>query len=221
MNLTLNVLSPHVFSVSGPRGSGRTSLYQELEPLFAENFPGHTFAFLGNPFGGTIPHPLLLNRGEWHLRPYPAVFKGWFRLAEFCEKKLCPALAAGHSVVTDGFGLDIYLNAMASCLSAEERKQTAKLHHSIVRTLMDAGIITPPHYIIPSAPEPGAVCAHLKRDDLPNVVEFVRNESETLQQYFDGTGQRDPLYLPENLIGCDRARAILDYVTPIILRKAA
>ncbi len=215
------VLLPPVISVSGPRGSGRTTLYQELEPLFAERFPQHTFAFLGNPFGGTIPHPLLQNRGEWHLRPYPAIYKGWAALAKFCEDLLCPALADGKVVVTDGFGLDVYLNAMASCLNDMERVRTAKLHHDNVRSLMEAGIVIPPHYIIPSAPQPEAICAHLNHGNVDNVVEFVRTECNRLNDYFLGTGQRTPLILPENIVGRERREMIVAYAAPLIYRKAA
>ncbi|MHB0865646.1 MAG: hypothetical protein ACYC1Y_01970 [Minisyncoccota bacterium] len=179
-----------VFSVSGPRGAGRTALYQGLASTLPERYPSHAFAFLGNPFG-TLEHPQYWGANRRDLLASSRLFECWAQLNEFVGKKLRPALEAGSIVFTDGFGLDAYLHATAYCYTdANQCTETSALHHHFVAARLKTQSIEPPVYFL--AFDEAEIIARRIRRSVHDTAVLLKHETDGIRHYFNGTGQKAP-----------------------------
>ncbi|MFM2330754.1 MAG: hypothetical protein RLZZ26_261 [Candidatus Parcubacteria bacterium] len=173
------ISSAVLYSFSGPRNSGKTTIYQAVTSIFNTRYPSllpHV-TFLGNVLGD-LPPP-----GEDHSTT--TLLKGWASLNEACVRLVRPALAKGKIVVVDQFGLDVYLNAVA-CRDCHDQQHKAFVlhHHHMVPARIVTEEIRPPIYLI--------------RDDrhIGNTVPLRAREQEEIARYFaPGTGQNPPRYL--------------------------
>ncbi len=181
-----------VFSISGPRGAGRTALYQELESMLPERYPMHAFAFLGNPFG-TLEHPQYWGARRRGLLSSSRLFESWAQLNEFVGRRLRPALEAGKTVFTDGFGLDAYLHAIAHCSTDDECEETSSLHHHFVTARLKTQSISPPIYLL--AFDEAEVIAQRTHRSVDETTILLEHETDGIRRYFDGTGQKPPHFL--------------------------
>lgn len=188
------------FSVSGVRGSGRTTLYEKLKTVLPKELalPQCDFAFLGNPFGA-LPHPLLWSPDPQR-GPVERLFACWVSLERFTNTKLKPALDAGKIVFTDGFGLDAALHAAAASETVQGDRDVLKWHLEIlVPGRIKTQNITPPKYVITNASRADAEVD--LRKSVPTlcpyaVHQFVERERFIIKSYFaPGTGQQAPQYL--------------------------
>ncbi len=188
------------FSVSGVRGSGRTTLYKELEAVLpnALSIPRCDFAFLESPLG-SLPHPLLWSPDP-ERGPVERLLDCWVRLERFTKTRLKPALDAGKIILTDGFGLDAALHATAASETAQDDADVLEWHLQIlVPGRIKKQNIAPPKYLITDASHEDAV--QDLRVSVPNLCQFaahsfVTRERFIIKSYFsEGTGQLAPLLL--------------------------
>jgi hypothetical protein len=169
--------------------------------LLPERFPGQTFAFLGNPFRG-LPFPLLLSERDREAHATTRLLWCWTRLNEFSVARLRPALAAGHVVLTDGFGLDALMYAAFNFDREAENREASVLHHGLVQARIKAQGISPPEYFIMQA-DASLVDAWMMEympelTDLdPSIrAKFIVQQQSTIEEYFrPENGQRDMLNL--------------------------
>ncbi|MHB1162961.1 MAG: hypothetical protein ACYCZZ_00300 [Minisyncoccota bacterium] len=179
-----------VFSVSGPRGAGRTALYEGLESTLPERYPNHAFAFLGNPFG-TLEHPQYWGTNRRDILASSRLLECWAQLNEFVGKKLRPALDAGKIVFTDGFGLDVYLHATAYCYTdANQCIETSALHHDLVTARLKRQNVEPPVYLL-AFDEAGIIARRIHRSE-SEIASLLKHETDGIRHYFDRNGQKDP-----------------------------
>lgn len=203
------------FSVSGVRGSGRTTLYKELEAVLpnALSIPRCDFAFLESPLG-SLPHPLLWSPDP-ERGPVERLLDCWVRLERFTKTKLKPALDAGKIVLTDGFGLDAALHATAASETAQDDADVLEWHLQIlVPGRIKKQNIVPPKYLITDASHEDAV------QDLKNSVpklcpyaaySFILRERFIIKSYFSpGTGQLAPLLLPSTTTLKERVESAVE-----------
>lgn len=191
-------------AISGIRGSGRTTLFKELESLLPARFGGdQTFAFFEDPFG-QLPHPLLWDAETAKLDPTTHLFKCWAVLNEFNVKRLRPALDTYDVVVVDGYGLNALLYATA-CIACNRVDDTsvAQMHHQIVHGRVISQGIQPPQYFVTQA-DPELMTEYLQRLKPALTKEqclaFLKKEARIIEEYFDGTGQQGTLLPPEHTI---------------------
>lgn len=193
-----------LFSFSGFTQSGKTSIYQEVQRLFEKRRSlEQPLLFLGNVLAN-LPHT-----DESHATT--RLLRGWANLNEACVTRVGPALKAGHAVVVDGFGLDVYLRAVHCHDCPEQIEQAFHLHHE---HLVPARIITqgirPPIYLLPR-----------KRHPHTSVVEMLHTREELeIARYFDNTGQNPPLWL-EGATVQDQAEEALEMILARCLPEAA
>jgi len=191
----------NLFSISGFRGSGKTSILKEVELLFREQYPHVPVAFLPHVLGSR-PHPLDWTPEERKILTTSRLFHGWAHLNEACAKVKGP-LAEGKLVFVDEFGLDVYLDAIA-CKDCKQQKDEAfQLHHDHLvpaRIIMQG--IRPPIYFIPRRRQDGA---------FGEAKEFHSAIERELVRYFDGTGQNPPVFLEGDTFA-ECAREIIGYV---------
>jgi len=173
-----------LFSFSGHRGSGKTTIFQEVERLAQERHPGQPLAFLGNVLD-SVSHPLLWSDDERTLHATTRLLRRWSDLNEACFK-VRAHLDRGNDVVVDEFGLDVYLDAIACKTCREQKHEAFQLHH---HHLVPARIITqgirPPIYFIPRT----------WQESGEEVAQFHLATEREIERYFDNTGQNPPIYL--------------------------
>jgi thymidylate kinase len=167
-----------LYSFSGPRGSGKSTLYGATEALFNKKFGSKLpVTFLGNVLG-ELPPPC-----DDHATT--TLLKGWSNLNEACVRHVRPALARGRIVVVDQFGFDVYLNAV-SCRDCREQQNEAFMlhhHHMVPARIVTQGI-RPPIYFIRNHASTG------------NTVTLRTREQEEIERYFaPDTGQNPPRWL--------------------------
>ena len=173
-----------LFSFSGHRGSGKTTIFQEVERLAQERHPDQPLAFLGNVLG-SMSHPLLWNGEERTLHATTRLLRRWADLNEACFK-VRAQLDAGNDVVADEFGLDAYLDAIACKTCQTQKHEAFQLHHHhLVPTRIITQGIRPPVYFIP----------RMRHDEDGNVAQFHWATEREIERYFDNTGQNPPIYL--------------------------
>lgn len=218
-------MSRHVlfFSVSGPRCTGRTTLYQNLEKRAPETFPKERFAFIGNPFE-SLPHPLTWQAGEQALDPTTRLLRHWTELNEFCCKKLVPALEQATVIISDGFGLDALLYAIAG-VDEHGYEATTRLHHQLVAARLKAQDIRPPVYLLVEATDDCIANwvegSELGRFSMEAVRSYVQNEQRAIDSYFDPQhGQNPPTRLQAQGVTHERlCLGALDQIERAIRRR--
>jgi hypothetical protein len=166
-----------LFSFSGHRKCGKTTIYQRVEDLFLQQHSDPKVIFLGNVLGDLPP------TGDDDATSI--LLAGWTKLNEACVRKVKNAVDAAEVVVVDQFGLDVYLNAVACRDCTQQQKEAFELHHQhIVPARIVTKGIKPPIYFIRDYTHADAVAFLYKR------------EEEEIRRYFaPGTGQNPPIYL--------------------------
>lgn len=220
-----------IVSVTGYRGTGRTTLYALIEQCARKRFPDVPFAFLGSPLRGLV-HPLLWHRRERKKHATTRLLNCWARLDDARCKSLQPALARGAVVVTDGFGLDAFLYATARA-EADETEEAERLHHGLVDLRLKQWDIRPPQYILVRSDDhkkidEAMLRTHPKLKDIDQRERwsFIQKQERRINRYFDPAhGQNPPHFVdvglpPEAM--CDQAlKAIERVLTPVVAQNAA
>ena len=194
-----NVLS---IAVSGLRGTGRTSLYQQLKLVLPKDYSLREcdFAFLGNPFDH-LKHPILWAQHKKH--GVSRLHECWGMLTDFTEDEWLPALQAGKIPVMDGCGLDALLYATACIGCKNDDAKVMEYHREWVQDRIVKQGISPPVYLITRA-DPKGIVRYLTRT-VPSFTTddaraFIEKERTMIAKYFeDGSGQHSPHYLEPTL----------------------
>ncbi len=189
------------FSVTGYRGTGRSTLYNELRVNAPKRFPGVPFAFLGNPFAD-LPNPLLWSKAELEKPATTRLLECWARLDQVRSQALQPALKEGRIVITDGFGLDAFIYA-TSCVNCDaDNDEAEQLHHALVDVRLKQWKIRPPEYLLVHADADlmdEAMCRaapSVRRIHEAERLKLITHQERMIERYFDPThGQNPPLYL--------------------------
>lgn len=186
-------------AVSGLRGTGRTSLYQQLELVLPKDefLRGCEFAFLGNPFGH-LPHPLQWD-GNHKRFGLSRLFECWSMLNDFTNDRWLPALRAGKIPVMDSCGLDAVLYATAGIGCRNEDDEVMSWHRELVQKRLVKQGVNPPFYLMTRADQDTVISFLVKL--MPDLARadartFIDKERHIISEYFkeDG-GQHQPHYL--------------------------
>lgn len=108
--------------------------------------------------------------------------------AEFNEagiRMIRPAIAAGNIVVTLRYGLDVFLDSIAETDCPQALSEASELWHKHLV----------PSRIIRHTPKPQYFINRVLRATESNVVSFCSRQERHIAEYFDGTGQKPPIYL--------------------------
>lgn len=201
------------FSVSGLRGTGRTTLYQKLKSTLPGAFPDIEFAFIGSPLG-SLPLPLMWEQPEREKHATTRLFECWSRLNPFSIAKLRPNLKPGRIVISDGFGLDGLLYATAGCDCPKENAEAEDLHHQLVRSRIKTQDLPAPQYLLVQAAHQKVANWMLRSN--PDLREsssqlererFIQHEERAIARYFQPeNGQPRPFVLDATVYKMDALR---------------
>jgi hypothetical protein len=202
-------VTPTLYSISGPPRSGRTSTFENTKLLCEKYYPQLPIVFLPDVFEGR-PHPLERPMKEREYHAVSRLLRNWGKLNESCLA-VRRELAAGNIVVTDGFGLDVYLDAVACKDCPEQKAEASLLHHYLVDfRVKEQGIPFPQYFTWRTWH--GALSDALRSYHSSVEMEMAR--------YFSGTGQKEPIYL-DGGDAVERSEEALQYILTAVEMEAA
>ncbi len=172
-----------LFSFSGQRANKKERVFHEVQRQVQEQHAHLPIVFMDDIVS---KKPLPIHWSETHrgLHPTTRLLRAFAEFNEAGVTKIRPAIAAGKIVITVRYGLDVFLDSIAETDCIQARTEAAELWH---KHLVPARVIrgTPkPQYFIPQMkPKDG------------NVLDFSSRQARDVNAYFDGTGQKSPIYL--------------------------
>lgn len=189
-------------AVSGVAAARTRPLYKKLESVLPAQFPNQRIAFLGNPFvvpgRRKFPFPLEWEADEREQDATTRLLNCWKRLNQFSVAKLRPALSEYDIVITERFGLDAFLYAIACCDCSKQNDEAERMHHALVRMRVVEQNIPPPTYFIPQV-DPKTIVGSLQQTfsglrtwNPEDLVRFTKYEETALDRYFDPRKGQNP-----------------------------
>jgi hypothetical protein len=180
------VVTPALYSFSGPRASKKEAIFHETRRLSQEQYPDQPLVFLDDVVPKK-PHPLDWDSEKRERHPTSRLLDDFGDFNEACIRKVRPAIEAGKVVITLRYGLDVYLNAIALAGCPQAKQEVFDLHHKhLVPSRIIQGTPKPQYFIrriVPSETDGNVYRLH------------ACDEMHEIEHYFDGTGQNPPIYL--------------------------
>jgi len=201
-----------LFVVSGINVGITSAVHSRLKRLLLERFPERVFAFPDNVFRGW-PHPLMWQPDLRDATSAGRLMQCWGPLATHLHNVIRPEVEKGKIVVQQRLGIDALNFANARMPSLEQTPEGQRelewqngeaenLHHDIVKHVVKAGGKPLPQYLIPLCGDPATITEDwvaqwpaLRKVNICTLRAFIQHEKEAMKRYFDGHGQRDPIYL--------------------------
>lgn len=190
-----------LFSFSGQRANKKEGVFLETQRQIREQYQHLPVVFMDNVIS---KKPLPTNWSEEHraLHPTTRLLKAFAEFNEAGVKKIRPAIAAGNIVVTLRYGLDVFLDSIAETDCAQALNEVAELWH---KHLVPARVIR-------GTPKPQYLIRRVKPSE-SNVLAFCSRQELHITEYFEGTGQKPPIYLTGQTVeecAAEAIRHILD-----------
>lgn len=172
-----------LFSFSGTRANKKEKVFREVQRLMREQHPQLPVVFMDNVVS---KKPLPINWSEAHraLHPTTRLLRAFAEFNESGVTKIKPAIAAGKIVVTLRYGLDVFLDSIAETDCPQARHETAELWHKHLV----------PSRVVRGTPKPQYFIPQMKPTEY-NVLDFSSRQERDVCDYFNGTGQKPPIYL--------------------------
>jgi hypothetical protein len=172
-----------LFAFSGQRANKKEELFYETQRQMREQYPHLPVVFMDDVVSKK-PLPIYWNAAHRALHPTTRLMMAFAEFNEAGVRKIRPAIAAGNIVVTLRYGLDVFLDSIAETDCPQARDEAAELWHKhIVPSRVIRGTPKPQYFINQMRPKEG------------NVLEFCSRQEKDIREYFDGTGQKPPIYL--------------------------
>ncbi len=186
-----------LFSFSGPRANKKEEVFYQVQQLIQKQHRDLPVLFMDD----VVPKkPLPIHWSEAHRALHPTT-RMLMAFAEFNEagvKRVRPAIAAGNIVVTLRYGLDVFLDSIAETDCLQARSEAAELWH---KHLVPARVIR-------GTPKPQYFINQVLKPTESNVLDFCSQQERHIRDYFDGTGQKPPIYLTGRTVEECAAEAI-------------
>lgn len=186
-----------LFAFSGQRANKKEEVFHETQRQMRAEYPHLPVIFMDNVVSKkTLP----IHWSEAHrtLHPTTRLLRAFAEFNEAGVTKIRPAIAAGNIVVTLRYGLDVFLDSIAETDCQQARNEAAELWHKhLVPARVIRGTPKPQYFINQMRPTEG------------NVLDFCSRQESHIAEYFDGTGQKPPIYLTGQTVKECAAEAIL------------
>jgi hypothetical protein len=125
------------------------------------------------------------NKAHRALHPTTRLLMAFTEFNEAGITKIRPAIEAGKIVVTLRYGLDVFLDSIAETDCQQAKSEAAELWH---KHLVPARVIR-------GTPKPQYLINKVLRPTEDKVVDFCSRQEHDIAEYFNGTGQKPPIYL--------------------------
>ena len=173
-----------LFSFSGQRANKKEDVFYEAQRLIRELHPDLPVIFMDDI---VAKKPLPIHWSEAHraLHPTTRLVKAFAEFNEAGITKVRPAIEAGNIVVTLRYGLDVFLDSIAETDCSQAKSEASDLWH---KHLVPARVIR-------GTPKPQYLINQVLRPTEDNVLDFCSRQERDIKEYFEGTGQKPPIYL--------------------------
>lgn len=173
-----------LFSFSGQRANKKEEVFHETQRQMRAEYPHLPVVFMDNVVS---KKPLPIHWSEAHraLHPTTRLVTAFAEFNEAGVKRVRPAIDAGNIVVTLRYGLDVFLDSIAETDCQQARHEATELWH---KHLVPARVIR-------GTPKPQYFINQVLRPTESNVLAFCSRQERDIIDYFDGTGQKPPIYL--------------------------
>ncbi len=176
--------SGFLFSFSGQRANKKENVFYETQRQMLEHYPHLPIIFMDNVVS---KKPLPIRWSETHraLHPTTRLVTAFAEFNEAGVKRIRPAIASGNIVVTLRYGLDVFLDSIAETDCPQARNEATELWH---KHLVPARVIR-------GTPKPQYFINRVLKPIESNVLDFCSKQERDINEYFEGTGQKPPIYL--------------------------
>lgn len=173
-----------LFAFSGPRANKKEEVFYEAQRLMREKHPDLPIQFMDNVVSKK-PLPFHWDEQDRDLHPTTRLVKAFAEFNEAGVKMIRPAIEAGKIVVTLRYGLDVFLDSIAGTDCEQAKAEAGELWH---RHLVPARVIR-------GTPKPQYLINRVLKPTESNVMDFCSRQERDIEKYFEGTGQKPPIYL--------------------------
>lgn len=186
-----------LFAFSGQRANKKEEVFREVRRQMREEYSHLPVVFMDNVVSKK-PLPIHWDEGHRALHPTTRLLKAFAEFNEAGVTRIRPAIASGNIVVTLRYGLDVFLDSIAETDCTEARNEAAELWHKHLV----------PSRVIRGTPKPQYFIPQMKPTE-SNVLDFCSRQERDIGEYFDGTGQKSPIYLTGQTVKDCAKEAIL------------
>jgi hypothetical protein len=186
-----------LFSFSGQRANKKEDVFYRVWRLMQEKYPHLPILFMDD-IVSKKPLPIHWSEAHRALHPTTRLVKAFAEFNEAGVTKIRPAIAAGNIVVTLRYGLDVFLDSIAETDCPQARSEAAELWH---KHLVPARVVR-------GTPKPQYLINQVLKPTETNVLSFCSQQERHIREYFDGTGQKAPIYLTGQTVEECTAEAI-------------
>ncbi len=191
-----------LFAFSGQRANKKEEVFYEVWRQVRENHSGLPIIFMDD-IVSKKPLPIHWNEGHRALHPTTRLVQAFAEFNQAGIEKVRPAIAAGNIVVTLRYGLDVFLDSIAETDCSQAKSEAAELWH---KHLVPARVIR-------GTPKPQYLINQVLKPSEDNVLNFCSRQERDIKEYFEGTGQRPPIYLTGKNVGECAEEALRHIVT--------
>ncbi len=173
-----------LFAFSGQRANKKELVFNEVQRQMREKYPDLPVLFMDDIVS---KKPLPTKWSEAHRARHPTsrLLEAFVEFNEAGITKIRPAIEAGYTVVTLRYGLDVFLDSIAETDCSQAKSEAAELWH---KHLVPARVIR-------GTPKPQYLINQVLKPTEDNVLELCSRQERDIKEYFEGTGQKPPIYL--------------------------
>ena len=192
-----------LFSFSGQRANKKEEVFYEAQRLMQEQYSHLPICFMDD-IVSKKPLPIRWSEAHRALHPTTRLLTAFAEFNEAGVKKIKPAIADGNIVVTLRYGLDVFLDSIAETDCPQARNEATELWHKHLV----------PSRVIRGTPKPQYLINQVLKPAESNVLAFCSRQERDINEYFDGTGQKPPIYLKGQTVKECAKEAIRHILTP-------
>lgn len=193
--------SGFLFAFSGQRANKKEEAFYEAKRQMHEQYPHLPVIFMDDVVSKK-QLPIYWCTAHRALHPTTRLLTAFAEFNEIGVRKIRPAIEAGLIVVTLRYGLDVFLDSIAETDCSQARSEAFDLWHKHLV----------PSRVIRGTPKPQYLIPQMKPTE-SNVLAFCSRQERDINEYFDGTGQKSPIYLTGQTVGECAAEAIRHILT--------
>jgi len=195
-----------LFAFSGTRANRKEEVFYATRQLAREQYPDQPLVFMDDI---VMKKPLPLNWSPEHraLHPTTRLLAAFAEFNEAGIRRVRPEIENGNTVITLRYGLDLFLDSVAQTDCQKAVREAFELWH---------GNLVPAR-VVRGTPKPQYLISPLRPTE-DRVIAFCSRQAGYIKEYFEGTGQKLPIYLGGTSVQ-ECAKEALGHILSSVLQR--